>query len=518
MSKVKQQTIIQLLLVIGIIIFINFISVNIFTRLDLTSSKSYSLSETSKILVSSLDDKFLVKVYFTADLPAPYNSNRRLLKDQLDDYRAYSNNNFQYEFIDPSAKPEIEQEAQRYGIPPVQVQVVKNDKLQIEKAYMGLVFLYGDKQEQIPVIQNLDKLEYEISSRIKKLTSGVNRKIGFSTGHGEPSLDDMKQMRQLLSEQYEIEQVSFENLETIPDDIEALIIAAPKQSFSDSDKYLIDQYIMRGGKTAFFINKIDANLQEQMAKPIDLNLDDLLESYGIRLNNNLVRDARCANVTIAQQTGYMTIQSQIPYPYIPVASEFNPGIIAMKNLSPVMFHFVSSIDTGISEKKGLTYTVMLTSSNKSGIMEGPFLINPTQQFTQEMFTESYIPLAVAVEGTFRSLFSEKDLVSDIGNFNTSTSTKIAVVGDGDFFQDMYAGTKDNLIFANNLIDWLVDDIGLSTIRTKDLAVKPLDEVSDGTKTFVKALNLIAPPLFIVIFGIVRWRLRIQRRKQIEMTP
>lgn len=526
MSKKKQQVILQIILVIGIIVFTNIISVRIFTRLDLTSSKAYSLSDASKNLVKSLEDKFLVKVYFTADLPAPYNNNRRLLKDQLDDYRAYSKGNFQYEFIDPSAKPEIEQEAQRYQIPPVQVQVVKDDKLQIEKAYMGLVFLYGDKQEHIPVIQNLDKLEYEISSRIKKLTSHTQHKIGFLTGHGEPGFEQMKQLQQILSDLYELVPVSIANGQDIAHDISALVIVAPNQSFSETDKYILDQYLMRGGKIAFFINQIDATLQKQTGQPLSLNLEDLIENYGVRINADMVRDARCANVTIQQQSGFMTFQSQVPFPYLPIGSEFNPSNIVVKNLGPVIFHFVSSIDTSFAKAKGVNATVLLSSSNKAGRMQGMFMINPTMQFTADMFTEAHIPLAVSVEGSFKSLFANKDATLDSAAVNTidqrnklttSTHTKIVVVGDGDFIQDTYVGTKDNMVFANNLIDWLVDDIGLASIRTKELAVKPLDEVSDGTRTFVKYLNLAVPPLIIILIGIVRWRLRVSRRKRIEMS-
>ncbi|RCK77656.1 MAG: gliding motility protein GldG [Ignavibacteriae bacterium] len=524
MKKTKQQIIFQTILIIGIVVFINIISVRVFTRLDLTSSKAYSLSEASKDLVRSLDDKFLVKAYFTADLPAPYNNHRRFLQDQLDDYKAYSKGNFQYEFIDPSKNQELEQEAQRYNIPPVQVQVIKDDKLQIEKAYMGLVFLYGDKQENIQVVKNLDKLEYEISSKIKKLTSNKQIKIGIASGHGEPDFEKLKQFRELLAEQYNVVSVNIKNGNPIPDDISALLIIAPREKFSDADKYVIDQYLMKGGKIAFFINQIDATLQSQMGQTLNINLDDLYETYGFKIRADMVRDARCANVTISQQAGFMTIQSQIPYPYLPIASEYNPKNIVVKNLGPVIFHFVSSIDTSLANAKGLHLEVLLTSSNKSGRMEGFFIINPTLPFTQDMFKESYIPLAISVEGNFKSHYADRepqiDSTSNISiadKLTNSSKTKIVVVGDGDFIQDSYIGTRDNLVFATNLIDWLVDDIGLTTIRSKDIAVKPLEEVSDGTRTFVKSINLVLPPLIMIVTGIIRWRLKVSRRKRIEMS-
>jgi len=200
----RKQLFIRIFLFVGILVLVNIISLRFFKRFDLTSDKIFTLSDASKNLVRGLDDKFLVKAYFTSDLPPEYANNRRFLKDQLDEYRAYSGGNFQYEFIDPSKKEDLEQEAQRYGIPPVQVQVLKQDKLQVQNAYMGLVFLYGDKQERLPVIQTTSNLEYEISSAVKKLTSKELKKIGFLTGQGEPALQQMSRFQDVLAKQYTV--------------------------------------------------------------------------------------------------------------------------------------------------------------------------------------------------------------------------------------------------------------------------------------------------------------------------
>jgi ABC-type uncharacterized transport system involved in gliding motility auxiliary subunit len=187
----KQPIFIKTLLILSILVLINILGLRFFHRFDLTENRMFTLSEASKSLIKSLDDKFTVKAYFTSDLPPEYANNRRELKDLLDEYRAYGGGNFQYEFIDPGKKEELEQEAQKYGIPPVQVQVLKEDKLQIEKAYMGMVFLFGDKQERVPVIQSTSNLEYEISSAVKKMTSAELKKIGFLTGHGETTLESI---------------------------------------------------------------------------------------------------------------------------------------------------------------------------------------------------------------------------------------------------------------------------------------------------------------------------------------
>jgi len=521
----RRQIYLRAGLFIGILVLVNIAGVRLFTRLDLTHSKIYTLSDASKNLVKALDDKFLVKAYFTSDLPAPYNNNRRYLQDQLDEYRAYARGNFQYEFIDPSNKEDIEREAQRYGIPPVQVQVVKEDKLQIEKAYMGIVFLYGDKQERLPVIQRPDNLEYEISSAVKKLTSKQVRTVGFLTGHGEAGVQQMNNLKQLLDKQYEVTTVDLSGGKPVPPDVSVLVIAAPVQPFKSWEKYLIDQYLMKGGKIAFLLNKVNVTLQTQMGRPLDVDLDDMLEAYGARVNTDLVRDLRCAAVTVQQNTGFFTIQNQVPFPFLPMASEFSKSSPIVKDMNSVVFYFVSSVDTSMVQAKGLTGEVLVRSSNRSGRQENMFMIDPNTKWTQDMFKESGIPLAVTLEGTFTSAFQGKPVILDstvitpidtINRIGTGVKTKIAVVGDGDFLQDQLSGgNRDNINFAGNLTDWLADDIGLATIRSRDSGAKPLDEVSEGTKSLVKGLNLAVPPLLVVLIGIMRWRWRAAMRKRLE---
>jgi gliding-associated putative ABC transporter substrate-binding component GldG len=521
----RQQVVIRIVLVLGIIALLNIIGVRFFTRMDLTSSKMYTLSDASKNLVRSLDDKFLVKAYFTSDLPAPYNNNRRYLQDQLDDYRAYSHGNFQYEFIDPSQNQDLEQEAQRYGIPPVQVQVLKEDKFQVEKAYMGLVMLYGDKQERLPVVQQTDNLEYDISSAVKKLTSKELKKVGFLTGEGEPSFQQISRLKDVLDKQYQVTTVDLAGGNAIPSDIAVLVIDSPTRAFKSWEKFLIDQYLMEGGKIAFFINKVSASLQNQRGQPTNIDLDDLLEAYGVRVNTDLVRDTRCAMVTVSQQSGFFVIQNQVPFPYLPMASDFSKGSPIVKTLGSVIFFFASSIDTSLARGKGLGLDVLVKSSNRSGRQEGAFFFNPTAPMTKDMFSESGIPMAVTIEGSYTSAFRDKPVVLDstvrssidtTKRLLTGKSSRIVVVGDGDFIQDQYSGgNKDNVIFASNIVDWLADDIGLASIRSRDTSPKPLAEVSEGTKSLVKGLNLAAPPLLVVVVGVLRWRWRVGMRKRLE---
>jgi gliding-associated putative ABC transporter substrate-binding component GldG len=521
----RQQLILQIFLVIAGLVLLNVLGLRLFKRFDLTKDHIYTLSPASKNLVKSLDDKFLVKVYFKSDLPPEYESNRRDLRDLLDEYRAYADGNFQYEFIDPGKKEELEKEAQQYGIPPVQVQVLKEDKLQVENAYMGMVFLHGDKQERVPVIQSTSNLEYEISSAIKKMTSKELKKIGFLAGQGEAGLQQMGRLQEILVKQYQVTPVDLSTGKPIASDIAALMIVAPTQPFKNWEKFLIDQYLMKGGKIAFLLNKVNATLQTQAGQAMNLNIDDMLESYGIRVNTDLVRDVSCAYVTVNQQAGFMVIQNQIPFYYLPRVGDFEKSSPLVKDLSSIVLYFASSLDTSLAKQKGLKIDVLMRSSKKSGRQENYFMINPTMPVTTEMFAESGIPLLMTVEGAFPSAFANKPIGQDTSlkvpldtsnRLFTGRVTKIVVAGDGDFLQDQYSGgNRDNFLLAGNLVDWLADDIGLAEIRSRDSGSKPLDEVSEGTKTWMKVVNLAVPPVIIILVGIIRWRWRIATHKKLQ---
>jgi gliding-associated putative ABC transporter substrate-binding component GldG len=390
---------------------------------------------------------------------------------------------------------------------------------------MGLVFLHGDRQEQIPVLQSTGNLEYEISSIIKKMTSKVTRKVGLLTGHGEPGLEQMKRLQEMLQKQYEVAPVSLAGGSAVPFDVSVLLIVAPQTPFKSWENYLIDQYIMKGGKVAFLLNRVAATLQTQMGRANDTGLDQMLEAYGVRVNADLVRDVRCAPVMVQQPVGSFMMQSQIPFYYLPIVGEFSKKSPVVKDLGSVVFHFVSSVDTSLAQGKNLAVDVLARTSNRAGRQEQVFMINPNMEVTEEMFRESGIPLGVTLEGSFASAFAnnapvETDSTASAldlsGRLSKSPSTKVVVFGDGDFLQDAYlAGSRDNLILASNLVDWLADDIGLAAIRSRETGPKPLDEVEEGTRTVIKYLNLALPPLFVVLFGVMRWRWRVAMRRRLE---
>jgi gliding-associated putative ABC transporter substrate-binding component GldG len=509
-KSLKSHILIRTVLFAGIVVLVNVISIRVFGRIDLTAQGVYTLAQASKDLVGSLDDRVTVKAYFTEDLPAPYNSNRRATLDILNEYKAYSNGTLHFEFISPTGETG-EQEAQQEGIAPVQVQVINDDRLEVKRGYMGLVMLYEDRKETIPVVQNLRSLEYDISSALKRLTTRTKKKIGYATGHREAEPSAFQQAAQMVSSQYELVQVDLKANPTVPGDLAGLLVIGPEDRFSDSSKAALDRYIMHGGKIAFFINRFSATLQDRFARAVDPGLDDLLSHYGVRVHTDLVRDAQCAPVTVMQQQGMFRFQSQIPFPLLPVASNFNREHAVSKDLESVLFFFVSSVDTNGIASRNLKGDVLVRSSERSDRQSGFILIDPLQRPAGSDLAERHIPLAVSVEGSFSSFRGD----SVTASLPSSPLTRILVVGDADFMKDDYLGSRGNVIFFANIVDYIADDAGLITIRSKNLVQPPLEQVSDGTKRLLKYVNIFLPPFLVAGYGVFRWRRRATLKRALE---
>ncbi len=184
----------------------------------------------------------------------------------------------------------------------------------------------------------------------------------------------------------------------------------------------------------------------------------------------------------------------------------------VKDLQGVIFNFVSSLDTTGAAAKGLRSELLVRSSKHSGRQTGLFMIDPFQRYAPADLAEAGIPLAAIVGGSFKSFYVGKQPAAAL---TSSPETRIVVVGDGDFMKDDFVGNRGNLTFFSNIIDYLADDAGLITIRSKNVASPPLDQVSDGTRNALKYVNLFGPPLLIIAYGLFRWRKRTAFKKAME---
>lgn len=486
---------ISLVLTGAILVVINLIGVNWFGRLDLTDDQVFTLAPSSISLVQKLKDPVTVKVYFTDNLPAPYSANRRLLRDKLNEYRAYGGQKFQYQFHSPDDEKD-KKAANEAGVLPIQVQVMENDALQIKNAYMGLTISYGGKKEVLPVIQDLSNLEYDLSTAIRKLSSENLPKIGFLTGHGEPNPDEvMRFWKQGLDKSYTTLQVQVDSTGQLSEKPDVLMVIAPTSPLPASAINALDDFIMQGGKVGFFLNRINASIQTGVADPFESGLETLFEKYGIGLQPNLVQDRQSA--PISAQNGPFTMQ--IPYTFLPIVTKFNAHPVT-EGVREMLLPFVSTIDLG-KKGKGIQATPLLFSSANSSVQKTVFNIQPDPNATPNpVLTGGPYVLAAAYEGRFPSA---------IISGKTSKPTRILAVGDGDFMNEGVVGQPPDgsLIFAMNTIDWLLQDQTLASIRSKQLAPRPLDQVSDGTKGAIKWFAILFPSLLVAGLGFFRWRMR-----------
>lgn len=513
MKSNKRISIIKTFLLLAILILINFVSVRFFGRIDLTRSGLYTLSDASRKIMNKLDDKLTIKAYFTKDLPAPYNNNHRHLIDVLNEYRAFSNGKLTYEFISPEGESG-EEEAQKQGIPPVEIQVYNDDKLEVKRAYLGLVLLYEDRTEIIPVIQRLSTLEYDISSAINRLNNTDRMKMGLSHGNDELALTEMQTAAKIIGKQHTVMPVNLSDSTGIPNDISGLIIIDPKKPFSDTAKIALDKFIMRGGRLAFLSGniKIDPMLRSNIGNPVDLNLDDLFANYGFKINRDIVRDAQCASIAVVQQQGGMSYQSQVQFPYIPKISYFNESNMIVKDLQNVIFQFTSSIDTTLAKDKGLQLETLMTTSEVAATETGRVEVDPFRKYSRDDFPQSFIPVGILLKGKFNSFYSGR-----FGGTQTqSPETRIIVLGTGLFLSDNFEQQPDNMALFANIVDFLADDADLITIRSKNVTMPPLEQLDDGTRRMLKYGNMIAPPLLIALIGFLRWRRRVAFKRAFDL--
>jgi gliding-associated putative ABC transporter substrate-binding component GldG len=514
-------------LLLGNLVILNLISTKLFGRLDFTENKLYTLSDVTKQILRELDEPLTVKAYFTRDLPAPYNNTARYVEDQLAEMKAYGRGKFRFELVDPADQEKLKAEAEKFRLEPIQVNEMKKDKVEFKLAYLGMVFLYEDKQEVIPAIQSLDNLEYEILSKIRRVTTQKIPAIGFLEGHGELGLrDKMTTLDRELRKLYELKPVNLEQRNSVPEDIDLLCIIGPTEDIPEKDQFIIDQYLMGGGKILFMANMVKTELQQMAATKGNLRIDNWTENYGFKINEDLILDRNCPTLPFQTMSQYGRQITMVTYPFFPEVVTFNRQNAAMKILRQVRLYFPSSIDTAVAPGYDLKVTPLMWTSDKAHAMTAPYDIDPFQLRGKLMFDTGHLALAVLVQGEFRSYFVNREVPKDAeGNpvsidpiKGSSPDTRIVVIGDANMINDQYlAPGLDNLTATMNIIDWLAQDEALIGIRSRAVVSRPIGEVSDVTRQAVKYINLFIPPLLVIGFGLVRWRIRKSAARMVQKT-
>lgn len=510
------------LIVLGILAVLNFFFYRHFSRIDLTQDRRYTLTQSSREALANLDDIVNIKLYVSQKLPSYLVNLKRDITDLLDEYRAYGAGNIAVTSIDPTENPALQQELRFMGIPQVQLNIIEKDQAQLTNAYLGMAIFYADKKEVIPFISDTKNLEYELTSAIVKVTAKETKKVGMYAGTSpmQPAEGEYQAANQLLSKQYEVKQIQLDDEQAL-DTISTLILAGPRE-LTDRHKYAIDQFIMRGGKVVFLVDTVEMRegLQASGFKPA---VNDLLQHYGITVEENLVLDA--SNAYAAFRSGFMTFR--IPYPFwVKVVSEgFAPDNPAVSQLESLVLPWVSSLTPAGEKKTDIAIIELARSTASSWLQKGFYMLDPQQQFIKPGTQMQSHLLAAAASGKFKSFFADKPIPpaetkADAGEapaqketIKESPDTRIVVVGNSRFItNDIITQFDDNQVFFLNLIDWLTLGEQLIGIRSRGATDRPLRETTEYQKTLVKALNMFGVPLVVALFGIVRFYVRRRKKK------
>lgn len=520
--------------------FLNFISQFFFQRFDLTADKRYTLSKITKEIVDNVDKKLFITVYLEGEFPTEFSRLQQETKQYLEEL-ATENSYIIINFENPEG---LREELVKKGMLPSKLTVEENGKLSEAIIFPWAEINYGSKTNIVSLLPKdlviskeaqlqsaIEKLEYLFSDAINFILQKKQKKVAVLTGNGE--LQDIYQYSFLneVTKKYKLAKFTLDSVATNPQQtlqdlsvLDLAIIAKPTQQFLEEEKFVLDQFITNGGKTLWMIDNVQAdqdslfNGGKMLAYPRDLNLTDLLFTYGIRINNSLIKDLYAAQIPLATgKIGNQTQFKNLEWFFNPVVGG-NPNHPITKNTLPVRLQFVTAIDT---LKNNIKKTPLLLSSVLTKTVGTPSFIN-LQSIADEVIESEYNTgnhlFAVLLEGDFNSAYKNR-----VKPFTTSlykesaNNNKMIVISDGDVGKNQILkgkpydlnrdkwtnqefGNKDFLI---NAVDYLLDDSGLIELRNKTLQIRLLDkQKAFKERTFWQLLNVITPIILLAIFGFI----------------
>ena len=565
-KNLKKNQIVSFVVAVVIVVLVNVIGSFVFTRFDLTSEKRYTLSPTTKEILNGLNDYVYFKVYLEGEFPAGFKKLRRETKEMLDEFRAYTKY-IDYEFInpaesnDPAEIKEIRTQLYRAGLNPTNVSVRNNDGSSQELVIWpgALVSYRNDTEIAIDLLENqlgkssedalnasMQNLEFRLIDAVKKVTRMMKPNIAFIEGHGELGEQEVYDIAQSLAQNYNVGRVQIDgkidalihrtqneekDVKAFPS-YDAIIIAKPTEPFDEKDKFLIDQYIMHGGKVLWLVEPVYATMDSLQSQEStigleqDLNLDDMLFKYGVRLNRDLLLDLTCAALPV--RTGQMAGQAQLEFfrwfyfPLLQAASD-HPMV---RHMNAIKADFVSSMDATTSAN-GIEQIPLLKTCDYTKVSGAPVFITLAmlrQAPDRRMFSSKGKNVAYLLKGTFPSLYANRipqEIVDDQATdfMEESKPTAMIVVADGDIIRnqidikrktplplgyDQYTqNTYANKEFIENAISYLVDGEGLIDIRSRELKVRLLDVTKvNQERGKWQVINTLVPIALIIALGFV----------------
>ena len=534
------------------IIWLNMLAGFFPVRIDLTEENRYSVSEPTKELLRSLDEVVYIDVYLEGELPSSWKRLQTSIREMLQEFSVYAGANIQFSFKDPAAAGSARSQNQFFlelaqkGIQPTNLNF-KRDGNTVERwIFPGAIVSYAGRETGVMLLkgtsgagpeqvlnQSIEGLEFNLAFAIKQLVSNDRKRIGLISDHHTMDTLALAGFHQLLLERYEVRSIRLAGQVEPLTGLDAIILPKPAEAFSENEKYLLDQYIMSGGKALFFINALSVDIEEAagegtFAFPVEHNLTDLFFRYGFRINQNYVQDVNSGQLPVILDNGSEQPQVRLfPWPYFPVINRFGQHPV-VRNLDALLLRFASSIDTVKAD--GIRKTPLMFTSERSRVVPAPAKVsfNDIQGgLNPASFNQGMQPVAYLLEGPFTSVYKNRTLPAGVnrqGFKETGVPSKLIVVADGDFIRnevnpeteqpvDLGVDPYSQLTYANkdfiiNAIEYLTDDDGIILARNKEIKIRPLDKVKvEGQRFFWQVLNLAGPLVLLLIFGVAKVMVR-----------
>jgi ABC-2 type transport system permease protein len=535
---------------IGTLLIILVLSGQFFFRIDLTAEKRYSLSDVSKQLVENLEKPVDITLYLDGEMPAGFRKLQKSIVQKIDDYNAWASQRINLIIVDPYQISDIKRREQLFarlseeGLQPTDIRQNTDQGTITRRIYPGAIVQYGDKRLSLNLLKNnallgfeqnfnnsIESLEYEFSEAFSELIATKKQMVAFLKGQGELNEYETHDIVGALSAKYEIANTTAGELPLNNGRIKALIVANPAKPFTEKDKFYIDQYLMNGGRMLWLVDPVSVSLDSlstgfmTLAFPRQLNLDDQMFRYGIRLNSNLVQDAECLLIPVnTAPAGSPPKFTPAPWYYSPLLLP-SPNSVISRNLNRIKSDFVSTIDT-VGRMPQVKKTVILTTSDHSLVTQTPqeiSLASINNPPSRSLFHEPAQTTGILLEGIFPSAFRNR-IVTDLGVNSSevkaeSKLTKVIVFSDGDLIANPYhiSGEKVEYMplgydrfsqqtFGNeglilNSVNYLCDDDGLMQLRGRNFKIRLLDKVRLKEEKLVwQVINVVVPLLLIGAIG------------------
>ncbi len=546
------KKIVRIAALLAVVFLVNVVAQQISFRVDLTSEKRFTLTDITEQFMESVDKNIFVRVYLSGDLNPGFNRLKKSTEEMLQELEVCAASEIVVDIVDPSevereSVSELNEELATVGLGGVPVFETKEDGQKTRSiVYPYAKVQIADKETWVNLLDNVpglssdenlnrsvEGLEYKLVDAMRRLMQSDKPRVAFLEGHGELDEIDVVEATDALSYHFAVDRGAIGDDATVLDPYKVVIIAKPADKFTEKEKFVIDQYFMRGGRLLWLVDAVNMTLDTLRNSPhtigllSDFNIEDQLFIYGVRINPEVVEDMSCGMIPISVAQGDGTKIVPMPWRFSPLLS-VNMNMPITRNVNLVRGDFSSYIDT-VGENLLIQRTPLLRTSKFTKVNPTPVfatLANIHEKPQRTEFTRSHLDVAMLQEGVFVSAFAHRRMPMGVKGIDkvkdSSEPTKMIVVADGDIiknevrfrnsdnpsivplgYDEMSRQTFGNKDFIVNAVQYLADDEGWMTLRNRTFSLRLLDKEKIGAGTTHWKVCAVAIPLLVVfLFGII----------------